>query len=84
MEKIRQIFALEPTELSQKWKVWVSNSMWHPCDLAGIIIYLLGFLLRYLSFNTKYLIQRFSFVHGGGLIYFIHICILYSLYPVLS
>jgi hypothetical protein len=46
MEKIRQLVSMEPSTLSQKWRVWVADSKWHPLDLLGIFFFLLGFLLR--------------------------------------
>ena len=48
MEKVRQLFSMEPSTLGQKWRVWVADSKWHPLDLAGIFFFLLGFLLRLL------------------------------------
>ena len=40
--QVRQLCALEPNDLSMKWKVWVADSKWGPLDLGGILIYLLG------------------------------------------
>jgi hypothetical protein len=51
MEKVRQLFSMEPSTLGQKWRVWVADSKWHPLDLAGIFFFLLGFLLRLLIYT---------------------------------
>ena len=47
LEKVRQLCACEPSGLSEKWRVWVADSKWHLLDLGAIVIYLLGFSLRW-------------------------------------
>ncbi|XP_063918520.1 transient receptor potential cation channel trpm isoform X4 [Zophobas morio] len=47
-EKLRELFSSEPVGIKQKLAVWCWN-LWNPCDMAGVLFFLIGVALRFRS-----------------------------------